>query len=947
MESNFFIFNTYFDAFKALSLQVAKRKVDLKKKHIVVVPEKDTLKMEQMLFLKGGAFDVEVLTLKRLLAREGGEKQLSRAASSILLKQILRDAKLDCFFRSKDYKGFCGRLLTSIEMSDEYDFLGKVEGLAGSLSLKLSDIEKIKNQFENAAKQLGYDVSTPAKKLATLLQKRNFFAGASVYVAGFDKFTPSEERFFEIAREKAEELFVYSVQADGAISGEIEIYAADGNVAAIKAVSLRIKDAYLQGVKLSEMCVVLPDEVKEEARRIFAEYNLPVYIEEKTPLLECPLGAYLLILLSFRCRSEDFFLLAKNPYSGISHDDAEIFENYCVEYLIDYSRLLQPFSLFEKGKNEQKSIQLMEIAEKVRQSLAAQFFLLSDEGKTGSKAFIECIQGILEQHEEKARAKIEELLKTIAQAEQHFLFQNEDWDYLRKILIEGIMSGQLKSIPKSLDSVLAASPLGLRGNRYKRTFVIKMNDGVLPSLGSETGVLSELDLALLRAKGGDFPLQEERVKQNEQDILDIFRSSQSIFITYTSEEGSRPSSLLKDILPFVKKKFTSADEERFLLQNGDYSQAGKLLCEKSAAIEALILSAKKPTALSGTLYELFGEEAKHLFQKKEYNLRGAVWADTVSPSELQSFFSCPYKHLIDYGIRAKRRKEGKADKSDMGLAAHAVTERFAKSGFDEGLLDEIIRSVLCEGKFALESNKLITKSLELIIKEMCQTLAFYIKRGKFSGGRAEYNLGGMEQKNPLILGEAKLKGSVDYVDFFDGYVRIIDYKTGKERFSKKSLYYGKKLQLPLYMLAFRENGYKPAAMLYFVFDGGFGKKDSRLQGVFLKDEQVVSLLDKQLKFDEENESEVLPLKVKKRKEGYSLLGSGGANKSEFDAYLDYAKAVSSLAACQIKEGYFAPSPIVFEGRSSCDFCDFFSSCAFSGIQRKPEGRFGFDSEDGE
>ena len=109
---------TYADALeKAVETMKSRRNAhgcDLKRRYILFVPDKYTLRAEQLLYCGGnGSFDSEVLTLNRLyfrLAEESeraaGEKPLSRLGAILTVRKILNDVsdKLVCFSKSAGFR---------------------------------------------------------------------------------------------------------------------------------------------------------------------------------------------------------------------------------------------------------------------------------------------------------------------------------------------------------------------------------------------------------------------------------------------------------------------------------------------------------------------------------------------------------------------------------------------------------------------------------------------------------------------------------------------------------------------------------------------------------------------------------------------------------------------------------------------------------------------------
>jgi ATP-dependent helicase/DNAse subunit B len=57
---------------------------------------------------------------------------------------------------------------------------------------------------------------------------------------------------------------------------------------------------------------------------------------------------------------------------------------------------------------------------------------------------------------------------------------------------------------------------------------------------------------------------------------------------------------------------------------------------------------------------------------------------TPSATRIESFYGCPYRHFIRYGVRAERQREYSIDKLDVGRFAHDVLDMVAKSVAERG-----------------------------------------------------------------------------------------------------------------------------------------------------------------------------------------------------------------------------------------------------------------------
>ncbi len=295
----------------------------------------------------------------------------------------------------------------------------------------------------------------------------------------------------------------------------------------------------------------------------------------------------------------------------------------------------------------------------------------------------------------------------------------------------------------------------------------------------------------------------------------------------------------------------------------------------------------------------------------------------ISPTLLESYFSCPYAGFAVRGLKLREREERTVLDTDAGTFVHAVLERTARQfnrigsedelrAVAEGTGEELLRSPRFQ---SLADTRAGAYTGERLVREgAAVSLAAYLQL-KHSAFQVA------ETEGRLSLPELSLLGKADRVDRSDEYVRIVDYKTGEIDDRAVSYYTGRKLQLQLYLLAAAHGG-KPAGAFYFPAADDFSKEGEekfRMKGFFSKEEEVLSRMD--------------TLRAEGEKSRF-FEGGGrtekGMPQEDFERFLDYARLVSAGAEAEMRAGNIAPSP--YEG--ACDYCKCKGMCAFTGTPRK-------------
>jgi uncharacterized coiled-coil DUF342 family protein len=103
-----------------------------------------------------------------------------------------------------------------------------------------------------------------------------------------------------------------------------------------------------KGWRFNEMTVVSGDlsVYGTLIKRIFNEYGIPCFIDEKRPVIQNPIVDLILTALRVTDRGyryEDVFHLLKTGFCGLTIKQAELLENYCLEYGIKGRKWRQPF----------------------------------------------------------------------------------------------------------------------------------------------------------------------------------------------------------------------------------------------------------------------------------------------------------------------------------------------------------------------------------------------------------------------------------------------------------------------------------------------------------------------------------------------------------------------------------------------------------------------------
>jgi len=328
---------------------------------------------------------------------------------------------------------------------------------------------------------------------------------------------------------------------------------------------------------------------------------------------------------------------------------------------------------------------------------------------------------------------------------------------------------------------------------------------------------------------------------------------------------------------------------------------------------------------------------------------------SLSPSKIDKFAACRFAFFMNYGLKAKPRKQAKLDQPAFGTFVHAVLEntvlRVKELGGFQVVNEEQILQIATEEitryaeQYFPEQAKreayLFNRS-KAEIRDIVLDLWEELRRSKFRPEYCELKFAvGAELPPVRIEGEkaqAHVIGTVDRVDLYrEGektYVRVVDYKTGTKDFDYTDILNGAGLQMLIYLFALRtleKEKLEPAGVLYLP-----AKKDYPLTEPMPDDESVaLQHRDKRKRkglirddenllaaMEEDPEAPLfMPYKCSKRGISGNL-----ATKEQMELLERHVVRTLASMADEIMGGDVEPNPIVRGQISSCSYCDYQTVC---------------------
>lgn len=517
-----------------------------------------------------------------------------------------------------------------------------------------------------------------------------------------------------------------------------------------------------------------------------------------------------------------------------------------------------------------------------------------------------------------------------------------------------ILPETVATVPQTIDEATFGAADKIRPNNPKYVFIMGANQGVFPATAQNSGIFGNAERKQMIDAGLDIPDKTLDFSIDEDFLVysSVCCASNGVYITYNTSGDAQESAFVTQLCEHLGcKKQVCPDSV-----NGDNlpETADTLfasLCsslpfgEQDAA--TLISAAHKVDALQDKI-----EAAKNIFQKPRFSISPATAGKffgkgvRMSPSRFEDFNRCAFMYFCKHTLKIRRLEPAEFSAMQRGTMAHYVLQSLVET-YGKGLGDLDEREIgLAVERFAQmylnsisgyktvenERLKFIVSTVTRSLKEVARRLADEFAQSEFQPVKCELKIG-MGGDMPEISvdvspsGRIMLNGIVDRVDNFDGYVRVVDYKTGHRDFKLPDLLIGQNMQMLLYLYALCKDGRygnKPAGVLYMPAfrQRGANASKVRMNGVISSDERIINAMEK------DNAGKFIP-KVPKTKAGDSFLSDDEFNK--IFSFLDHKL---KAAGQKLYEGYIAANPVDGLDSPACKYCDFASICRIENEKRE-------------
>lgn len=424
---------------------------------------------------------------------------------------------------------------------------------------------------------------------------------------------------------------------------------------------------------------------------------------------------------------------------------------------------------------------------------------------------------------------------------------------------------------------------------------------------------------------------------------------------------------------------------------------------------------KEPEKLRRLLFSAFGGNgtaripaavAKQLYGRDLYG----------SVTRFETYAACHYAHFLSYGLRLRERQEFMLRSVDIGNVIHRALCIFGKkaSAMELGWhglahagradtaeekekeerrramtresLEEAFGEDFAGAKALLEDsarNHHFLERIEAMLQRTTEVLTYQVGKGSMEPVGYEVKFSEMEAfvqeadgKDSLRIPAARiplsdeeaicLHGQIDRLDRQQeaGFVRVVDYKTGKKEFSMEDVYYGLQMQLMVYLKAgaqaaeqLKGGEEKPAGnaagAYYYRIEDPFVKKKEpegnewrqqlKLNGVSNKRKDMAAAQDRALveqgEFASSVRSDVIPFALTSKGE-VDARCQGAVEEENLSLMMDYVEDTMVRFGREILDGEIGRNPYKKTPEdTACRYCNYREMCSPSDMAQQGGFRY--------
>ncbi|WP_414044653.1 helicase-exonuclease AddAB subunit AddB [Macrococcus equi] len=550
------------------------------------------------------------------------------------------------------------------------------------------------------------------------------------------------------------------------------------------------------------------------------------------------------------------------------------------------------------------------------------------------------------------------------------------YEMMAEILDVGFESLEFSAAPQGLDQIQILNMDLAKVENKKIIFMCGLNDDILPRAIREDAIITDHEKQLISSIGGlKLAPSAELLAQDERFVayIAMTNATDALYLSYSlmneSYEAMRPSSLLKDIREIcrIENVYTNlfSPEEQITTLSTGVSVAAHHAHDEAWHSVIEFYKAHGYDEIFELKY--YRNQTTPLHDKNVARLYGDVIKASVS--RFESFNQCAFKHFAGHGLKLRPRDNFELQSFHLGNIYHEVLAYLGETFKDQlfSIAKEDIRrtirqylaqhlpTVQFELMYSKHHYRYMILKIEAMLVDTFSMIQSHQQQSKFKMTKFETRFGKNgelgSQKLQLASGQqVEISGQIDRIDILNhahnDYVSIIDYKSGATSLDLRSVYYGIQMQMMTYMdvvlqnkqrLGLKENTL-PAGMLYYhVYEPKLKLNNKnelsqdlikkraaayKMEGYIIDDLDLVSYFDEAI--EETNKSDIVPVSLKKS--GEFTANSKVLPVEVINRFIEHNRNNFKLTADNVLSGDCSITPLYYNNKLPCDFCEFKAVC---------------------
>lgn len=486
-----------------------------------------------------------------------------------------------------------------------------------------------------------------------------------------------------------------------------------------------------KGMRYRDISIIARDaeSYKGIVERVFPFYDIPVFIDKKSPLSTHCVTLFITSILEIAAGGftyENIFSYIKSPFSPLSREEADELENYCLAFGIRHFSWSKPFSarggvyaMDNAGLSDEKLEKINSLRERVYAPLSGLIRALGKKSRvedTCRNLFDFFEKTVFEEKVEDYARKLEEDGENLyaLQTKQVYNILVDIFTDICEVMgkkeltlhqfhttvMAGLGAVEIGTIPISSDCVTLGSIDRIKGHGAKAVFLVGANSGIFPAAPSGSGLFTDEDKSELERLGIEMPPSLSNLAKSEELLIydALTCAGEYLCISYAAADNSSNALLPSEIVERVHTLFPDipfSDDLTVLPDDISMISTKKAVFDMLAAKLREYSLGKKPLspAMSAAAYYFSKDEVYAPLLHEALSMTGFENASTpidaellskaigenmkTSVTRLESYNKCPFSYFAKYLLKLEPKKMFEVSVSDSGSFLHDFLDRFS------------------------------------------------------------------------------------------------------------------------------------------------------------------------------------------------------------------------------------------------------------------------------